>query len=147
MNEGRSHDDVRRVMHELNRIDGVYYLYSKKSGINENMLAILYALDDGNTHSQKEIGDEWLIPKTTVSSVILDLKNKGYVNLISAEHTKEKKIELTEAGKDFVAGILNDIYAAERAAMDAAVAKYPDLADVIAEFTERLCDEFGKLLE
>ena len=61
MIEGKGHEIIRRVMHELNRIDGVYYFYSNKSGITENMLTVLYALDDGNAHSQQDICEEWLI--------------------------------------------------------------------------------------
>lgn len=146
MTDRKGHELIRRVMHELNRIDGVYYLYSKRSGINENMLAILYALDDGNAHSQKDIGDEWLIPKTTVSSVIRGLEDRGYVELRPAEHTKEKTIVLTDEGRSFVLELLDDIYRAERAAMDAALEKYPDFADAIAEFAERLCGEFERFI-
>ena len=146
MIEGKGHEIIRRVMHELNRIDGVYYIYSKKTGINENMLTVLYALDDGNAHSQKDICEEWLIPKTTISSVIRGLENDGYVSLMSAEHTKEKTIVLTKKGKAFVSEILKDIYKAERTAMDAALEKYPDFVDAITEFTERLSGEFDKLI-
>ena len=38
--------EIRRLMLATNRIDGAYYLLSRKLGVKENILALLYALDD-----------------------------------------------------------------------------------------------------
>ena len=42
-----SYEAIRHLMIAINKIDGGYYLCARKLGINENMLALLYALDDG----------------------------------------------------------------------------------------------------
>ena len=34
--------EIRRFMLAINKIDGVYYYFAKKMGINENTLAVLY---------------------------------------------------------------------------------------------------------
>ena len=43
----RNYQIVRSIMLATNQIDGVYYFLAKKLGVNENALAFLYALDDG----------------------------------------------------------------------------------------------------
>ena len=53
--------EIRRLMLATNRIDGAYYLLSRKLGVKENILALLYALDDEETHSQKRICEDWLL--------------------------------------------------------------------------------------
>ena len=60
-------DDLReaieRLTVSLNKIDGLYYMGAKKLGVKDSALSILYVLNDGKSHSQKQISDEWLIPK------------------------------------------------------------------------------------
>ena len=64
------YETIRRIMLAINQIDGLYYLLGRHYGVNENTLAFLYALDDERPHSQKEISDQWLIPRTTVNSIV-----------------------------------------------------------------------------
>lgn len=73
--------EIRRLMLATNRIDGAYYLLSRKLGVKENILALLYALDDEETHSQKRICEDWLFPKTTINTIIRELVQAGYVTL------------------------------------------------------------------
>ena len=61
---------IRRIMLSLNRIDEIYYRWGRKVGIKENLLALLYALSDGGHYTQKQICEEWLIPKTTIITLI-----------------------------------------------------------------------------
>ena len=53
MNEAEMTRLVRRLALVINRMDGAYYLYARQHGVNENALTLLYALDDGEPHSQK----------------------------------------------------------------------------------------------
>ena len=57
-------EQLRLLTQAMNQIDGLYYQAARKLGVKDNTLALLYALDDGKPHSQKQIGEEWLIPKT-----------------------------------------------------------------------------------
>ena len=54
---------IRKLTQAMNRIDGLYYQAARKLGVKSNTLAIFYALDDGQSHSQKQLCEEWLIPK------------------------------------------------------------------------------------
>ena len=83
-------DAVRRLMLAINRIDGIYYLFSKNQGSNENTYALLYAISDGKPHSQKQVCEEWLIPKTTINTITRNLVKEGYLTLLPGTHTKEK---------------------------------------------------------
>ena len=46
---------IRKLTQAMNRIDGLYYQAARKLGVKSNTLAIFYALDDGQSHSQKAI--------------------------------------------------------------------------------------------
>ena len=89
---------LRRMMLAINRIDGAYYLFARRRGIHENTLALLYALDDGTPHSQKQVCEEWLIPKTTINTIVRQLEGEGLLTLQAGEHGREKTICLTPAG-------------------------------------------------
>lgn len=105
--------EIRKIMVSINRIDGIYYQWAKRIGLKDNMLALLYALSDGNLHSQKQISEEWLIPKTTINTVIQECIQKDYVVLQQEPHSKEKRICLTEAGKQYAEVVLKDLRQAE----------------------------------
>lgn len=130
--------EIRRLMITLNKIDGIYYLIAKKAGTKENMLSLLYALSDGKSHSQKQICAEWLIPKTTINTVVKECIQNGYVTF-SAPEKKEKNIELTEIGKEFTQNLLAELFEMEDSALDETIRKYsPDFISAIEYFTEMM---------
>ena len=113
----RNYELVRRIGLAINKIDGVYYLLARHYGCNENTLAFLYALDDGQPHSQKEISDEWLIPRTTVNSTVKHMLADGYITCTTEPHKKEKAIMLTEKGRAYAAELFRGVYQAEEQAI------------------------------
>lgn len=114
-------------------------------GVKENTLALLYALDDGRPHSQKQIYEDWLIPKTTVNTVVKELRDAGYVTLLAEEASREKMILLTETGKAYTREILQRVYDAERAALEATLQDYPPaFVAAFEDFSLHLCSEFEK---
>ena len=127
---------IRRATVALNRIDEIYYRSAKALGTKENTLALLYALDDGGSHTQKQICREWLIPKTTLNTVVRECVEAGYIRL--EQHSREKTICLTESGRAYAQGLLAPLYAAEEAAM----ADAPELAEALERFAQRFQTEF-----
>ena len=122
---------IRRFITAVNILDGVYYRIAKNSGIGENRLALFYALDDGKTHSQKQICEEWLIPKTTLNSVLKDCETEGLVELHGIPHERrEMTICVTDKGKEYSRNILADLYEAEDEAMKTTLKRFS------SEFTE-----------
>ena len=112
-----SFEAIRRLMIAINKIDGCYYFCARKLGVKENMLALLYALDDGKPHSQKQIYEDWLIPKTTISTIVKELVKEGYIILLAEEESREKTILLTESGKEYTRILLEKFYTTEQEAL------------------------------
>jgi len=103
----------------LYKFDNYYAEFAKRSGIKPNLMWILYALDDGMYHSQKEISVSWDIPITTINTIVKELDNDGYVNLIHIKgKRREMNIILTEKGKEYSKIILKDIYEIEKKVYD-----------------------------
>ena len=140
-----SYEAIRRLMIATNKIDGVYYFFARKLGVNENMLALLYALDDGRAHSQKEICQDWLIPKTTINSVVKDLIREGYITLVPSEKKREKIITLTEAGKKYTHELVEKIYQAEQEALARTLELFsPEFIPAMECFSSALEEAFQK---
>ncbi|MDO4663774.1 MAG: MarR family winged helix-turn-helix transcriptional regulator [Erysipelotrichaceae bacterium] len=99
----------------LYHVDAVYEEFAKQSGVaSPTMLWILYALGDGSEHTQREICLDWDLPKSTVNTVMSDLKKKGYVELIPIKgKRREMNIVLTDQGKEYAEKLLSDIYKKE----------------------------------
>lgn len=113
--------DERTFFYNLGKlvyqIDGVYDEYGRNSKINSpNLLWILYALNDGGEHSQKQICDDWAIPRSTANTIIKDLESKKYISLSQIKgERRELLISLTPSGKEYADGILADLYRKEKA--------------------------------
>ncbi|MCR4898166.1 MAG: MarR family winged helix-turn-helix transcriptional regulator [Acholeplasmatales bacterium] len=96
------------------KIDYYYAEIAKKSGVKPNLMWILYALNDGKSHSQKDISISWDIPITTINTIVKELNNDGYVDLIHIPgKRREMNIILTDKGKEYSKNILKDIYEIE----------------------------------
>ena len=135
-------EQIIRLMQNVCKIDGTFYYFARRFAAKENLLYLLYALDDGRPHSQTEICRDWMIPKTTVNTNVKELVSAGYATLRQGER-REKIIALTESGRAYAGELLGQVYAAERAAMEQTLARYSDsFVDGVAYFAQALCREF-----
>ncbi len=98
-------------------IDTYYDEFAKKRDkTSSGELWVLFALNDGNEYSQKQIAEDWEIPKTTVNFVIKNLETRGLVELLPIQgKRREKLIRLTESGKIYANALLGDMYQKENA--------------------------------
>lgn len=96
-------------------VDAVYDDFAKASGVTSpTLLWILYALNDGNEHTQREICTDWALPKSTVNTVMMELKQKGFVELVPIKgKRREMTVLLTESGKAYADELLEPIYKKE----------------------------------
>ena len=86
----------------LYHVDSFYDEFAKQSNVSSALLWVLYALNDGNSHTQIEISNDWELPKTTVNTVIKEIQKNGYVDLIPIKgKRREMSIVLTENGKKY----------------------------------------------
>ena len=98
----------------LYHVDSFYDEFAKQSNVSSALLWVLYALNDGNSHTQIEISNDWELPKTTVNTVIKEIQKNGYVDLIPIKgRRREMSIVLTESGKKYADMVLADLYKKE----------------------------------
>ena len=132
--------DLLRLFCAINKIDGAYYFCARKMKLKENTLALLYALDDGLPHSQKQVCEDWLIPKTTINTVTRELVEQGYATLVSTGHHREKNIILTEEGRRYAAKVMGEMKLAEREALSETLKHFsPEFIDAFDFFSQSLC--------
>lgn len=122
----QGHRQIRRILINVNRTDGIYYRFAKRIGTKENTLALFYALSDGEPHSQKEICDEWIIPRTTINTIVRECVEGGYIRLEKSTRMKEKMLLLTESGKKRAHEWMDDLFAAEQEAFAKTSSQYGD---------------------
>ncbi len=112
--------DARGFFYKLGKIiyqiDGVYDEYGRNGKIKSpNLLWILYALGDGQKHSQRQICDDWAIPRSTANTIIKDLEGKGFISLAPIKgERRELLVSLTASGKEYADNLLSDLYRREK---------------------------------
>ena len=122
------HQLNRRLIAATSAADGAYYRWAVQSGVTPHTLDLLYALDDGLPHSQKQICEEWAIPKTTINTVVKACQTAGYITLAPLpDQPRQRQLCLTPAGLAYARQTLEELYIMENQAMAAAAARFgPD---------------------
>jgi len=140
---------AKRLILALYNIDEVYYVNEKKKRLSDAELCIMYALDDDQPHSQKEICDDWLVPKTTVNTIAKKWEAQGYLTLTPIPgKRREMHIMLTDAGREYAKSFMSFLYKAEDKALKKTLDKYSDeFIEVIEYFAESLKEAFEEELE
>jgi len=138
---------IRPLMNAINKIIGVYYLFAKKESTNENELMVLYALCDKNkSYTQKTLSEEWLIPKTTINTVVKQLIKKELISFYFKDNKKDKYLSLTEKGKGHANVIFKDIHSAEQTAIMQTIEKYSfDFITALEEYSDNLHQAYGQI--
>lgn len=134
-------ETIRQLVIAVNKFCEAYSACAAKRGSKESELWLMYALDDGVPHSQKQICDEWGFPRTTLNSITKKCEAAGYLTLspISGKR-REMNICLTESGKAYAKKLLDVVYRAERNALEETLKQYS------AEFISAL-DYFGQCIK
>lgn len=113
-----------RISKAICAVNGAYWKISKLSGLKENLFWLLYVLNDGKFHTQKQICEDWLFPKTTVNTLIKECEGAGYVILQTIPGQKrELEICLTPKGKAYADKILRPVYEIEKNTLSVAADK------------------------
>lgn len=99
----------------LYHVDAAYDEFAKASGVaSPTLMWILYALNDGKEHTQREICIDWALPKSTVNTVMSELKQSGYIEMVPIKgKRREMNVLLTESGKAYADALLKDLYERE----------------------------------
>lgn len=140
---------LRRLAIAINNVDEVYCTDMAKIGVKESELWLMYALNDGEQHSQKQICDEWGFPRTTLNTAIKQAEAAGYLTMsLIPGKRREMNICLTEKGKVHAEKLLNIIYMAENKAMEETLKHYSaDFIDAVEYFATHFKSAFEGQLE
>ena len=135
MNSKNFFYDLGRALYH---IDSIYDEFAKRSNVSSALLWVLYALNDGNSHTQIEISNDWELPKTTVNTVIKEIQKNGYVDLVPIKgKRREMSIVLTEAGKKYADSVLSDLYKKEAAVYKSLSGEECKIADVLEKISKK----------
>ena len=144
-----SREAVRRLAIAISNFEKIYVANTPKIGRQSSELWLMYALNDGEPHSQKQICEEWGFPRTTLNTVTKKCEISGYLTLTAIPgKRREMQICLTEKGKAYASQILNVIYSAEDRAMKKSLEKYSaDFVDIRGYFVKNLESSFEQELK
>ena len=139
MNSRKFFYDFGRALYH---VDSFYDEFAKQSNVSSSLLWVLYALNDGNSHTQIEISNDWELPKTTVNTVIKDIQKQGYVELVPIKgKRREMSIVLTESGKAFADNVLSDLYRKEEEVFKLLSPKEQEIVMVLEKLARKIKEE------
>lgn len=136
---------MRRLVNAINYMDGLYENGDQITGVKGNEIILLYALDDGQPHTQKQLCADWMMPRTTVNTIIKKWEKQGYLVLQHVAGTRrEMEICLTEKGKSYADDMLKEMYRVEDEAMRKTLEQCsPQFIQDFELFVQNLSKEFS----
>lgn len=94
---------VRAINRAMSRTQGLYREWLRKKGLNGYYLNTLYALFMEPELSQKEISEDYGIPRQTVNNAIKRLEAGGFAVLEREnDDGRRRKIRLTRSGEEYL---------------------------------------------
>lgn len=109
-------EQLERIDTCICRLTQLYGEWAKRHGMSYNSMVVLDCLNRKDGCTQKEIAEEWMIPKQTVNTIVKELERKGYVCYGPAEGKKEKNVFFTGEGKVYASECLKGMYEMEERA-------------------------------
>lgn len=147
-------NEINKLLNDYCKLrDRQYAVYdkcAKKNGLTMNelfVLDILWFADEGET--QKTISERMSVNKQTISSIISKFEKQGYIQLIEVkEDRRNKRVCLTNSGKDYAKNIIPPAAEADNCAMaELGLKKTQELVKLTKQFTENMEKQFDKIKE
>ena len=129
--------DVNRAIIKLR---GAYSAWSGKQGISYNEMLVLYTIRENNYCTQKQICQNYLLPKQTIHNVIAKMRKSGYL-LYDESHSsgREKAFILSKEGTEHFACLMESMDSMETRAMEAfGTEKLQSLTQLMQEYDHTL---------
>ncbi len=102
-----------RIAVHLGKITKLYHECAKSQGMTYNGMMVLGALRQNKTCTQKQIAEEWGLPKQSVNTIIKKLHNEQYVEFSPGPNNKEKLVAFTAKGNAFADKVLQPVLVME----------------------------------
>ncbi len=124
MEEERGKSFAQIVLYNqlIKEMDDLYRVYAKNCNLSETAFWILYCIREREEEAftQREICEYWFYTPQTVNSALKNMTEEGLLILRAEEgNRKNKRIYLTEKGKEIVEAIVVPLMDAERRALAA----------------------------
>lgn len=110
--------ETLKLLNDVNgaiiKFRGIYSAFSYEYGISYNEMLVLYTIREQGYCTQKQICDNYLLPRQTLNHVFTVLRNQRILQY-SKENSigKEKAYILSEQGKEYAAPFLEALDAVE----------------------------------
>ncbi len=102
-----------KIAVHLTTITQLYHECAKLHGMTYNTMMVLGALRHCQTCTQKQIVEQWGLPKQSVNTIIKKLHTEQKVEFLHGRNNKEKLVQFTDKGKAFADSVLQPILAME----------------------------------
>lgn len=137
-----------KVNHAIIKCRGVYAQWAKRVGVNYNRMLVFYTIRDYGYCTQKQMCDQYLLPRQTMNNIVTALCREGLLTEDPARRQgREKAYVLTEAGAAYSARHLASLNAVEEeAARRFGPERIQAMADMVMEYDNALEDALEELL-
>ena len=127
----------------LSRTNGQYQKWYQEHGLNSYLIQTLYALYMEPSMSQKEISENYQMPKQTVNNTVKSLERRGYVELVPDEHDRRgRRISFTAEGREYAILVLDPVLKLDQAVVGRmGVENYGSLIQLLNAYSDALTYE------
>ena len=136
--------DIQELLRQINsaviRYRGVYSAWARKHGIGYSELLVLYTIRDNGFCTQKQICQNYLLPKQTINHTIGKMLTCGLLRESAEEKPgREKRFVFTEAGLAWASPLLASLGRMEDEAVGAVGAeKIVQMTSLVSAYDEAL---------
>ncbi|MEE8885846.1 MAG: MarR family winged helix-turn-helix transcriptional regulator [Eubacteriales bacterium] len=107
--------DITNIWSTWSQCNAMYHRWAANQDINYYQLLVLYAIDQRDALTQREICELEGLQKQTVNSVIRQFKAEGYVTLEPGQKDKrEKLVRFTQKGRTYAQEVLSPLFQIEK---------------------------------
>ena len=115
-NKQKLFDNVNRA---IIKFRAIYFEWSRRHNISYHEMLVLYTIRENGYCTQKQICDNYLLPKQTIHNIISNMRENGiliYDESLSV--SREKVFVLSEKGRKYAAPFLESLDLVESGAME-----------------------------
>lgn len=137
---------IEAITSTIDRVKHLYVTWSKLRGENYYRASIAYMLYASGAHFQKDMSENYGLPKQTINNVIVSLEKEGYITLtVDKKDKRSKLICLTESGRAYAKEIVEPLMICEERTLARMGAQKVDmLIDLLDEYALFLEKEMTK---
>lgn len=129
----------------INQIRGSWVQLAKKFNINYHEMLLLYHLYSNGSCTQKLICEYYLVPKQTVNNIVMEMKDRGFIEMgFAPNNRKEKVLVLTPSGEEYIASLVASMNNVEKDMSEKmGEEKMQLLANMLVEYSEIIKEEIS----